>query len=560
MSLEQKDNIDDEIIEFKATELSISTCTIITNLNGTINLDYFSRFVPVYEQNHPILEEKDGGIYNIEYYGNCARGENLIDKIKDEFSNQATIKFKYWGFRHINIKIFMNGKLQMTGLKSKDESILISNLIIKIIQNLDIKLIRDRTELYDLNKMIDFQLMYNEETNQVYYYRKKYDRYLSFYSLDQDDDLLNYPIETQNESIHNDNNNVNLLFNNKSNYSHSKPVVLYEPIKYELKPYNDTITQNESDFLKTKEWYSDIEIVKIIKKIENIKKMVTKDFELLLSNKSCQLLKKNIETLIRKYNDFRYITIDKLLKEIEITATSNNNENEQYLSDFKIRITDIFKIYMKSFEHKLQRLIDIRNMDVDICTTVQNYILNHKHSLDKINELKIINILQLDKINYFVNDVNIVLINSDYSINHNLNLKKVAKLLKKKGYFNSYEPDDYPGVLTKYYYNPNNILPGICNCPIHCSTKDKKSICVKITISVFRPGSIIITGARSIDQLKSAYLLIYNILKENIKCLRGIEQDDDQKQLALLNNEFRKISRKPRLFYIKKSDIINYPC
>jgi hypothetical protein len=262
MSLDDEKNIESEIIEFKATELSISTCTIITNLNSTINLDYFSRFVPVYEQNHPILEDKEGGIYNIEYYGNCARGENLIDKIKDEFSNQATIKFKYWGFRHINIKIFMNGKLQMTGLKSKDESILISNLIIKIIQTLDISLIQDRTELYDLNKMNDFQLMYDESTNQVYYYRKKYDRYLSFYTLDKNDVELEDQNIIVNEPINNDNNNVNLLFNNKSNYSHSKPVVLYEPIKYELKEYNDNITEEESDFLKSKEWYSDLEIVK----------------------------------------------------------------------------------------------------------------------------------------------------------------------------------------------------------------------------------------------------------------------------------------------------------
>lgn len=33
------------------------------------------------------------------------------------------------------------------------------------------------------------------------------------------------------------------------------------------------------------------------------------------------------------------------------------------------------------------------------------------------------------------------------------------------------------------------------------------------------------------------------------------EKTDDTKQLALLNNEARKISRKPRLFYIKKDNI-----
>jgi TATA-box binding protein (TBP) (component of TFIID and TFIIIB) len=158
-----------------------------------------------------------------------------------------------------------------------------------------------------------------------------------------------------------------------------------------------------------------------------------------------------------------------------------------------------------------------------------------------------------------VNDIKIVLINSDYSINYNLNLKRVSKLLSRYGLYNSYDPDDYPGVLTKYYHNANNTIPGICNCDVHCSAKDKKSICIKITVSIFRPGSIIITGARDVEQLKSAYNLILKILKYNIKLIKGVENDDDQKQIALLNNEFRKISRKPRLFYIKKSNIINFP-
>jgi hypothetical protein len=276
LPMNKENNDEDEIIEFKGTELSISTCTIITNLNGTINLDYLSRFVNVYEQNHYILEEKNGGIYNLEYYGNCARGENLIDKIKDEFSNQATIKFKYWGFRHINIKIFMNGKLQMTGLKSKDESELISNLIIKIINELEINLIKNRTELYELNKMIDFQLMYDEETKKVYYYRKKYDRYLSIYNLDKINLIDEVESKVQNQEVDvNTNSNVSLLFNRKSNYSHIKPVVMYEPLKLELNEYTDNITNEESNFLKTKEWYSDNEIINIIKQIEKIKSFVS---------------------------------------------------------------------------------------------------------------------------------------------------------------------------------------------------------------------------------------------------------------------------------------------
>ena len=134
----------------------------------------------------------------------------------------------------------------------------------------------------------------------------------------------------------------------------------------------------------------------------------------------------------------------------------------------------------------------------------------------------------------------------------------MSKILRRAGFYNSYDPDDYPGVLTKYYHNINNTVQGICNCNPHCSTKEKHSVCTKITISVFRPGSVIITGARDTSQLMSAHDLILKIIKENIDVVKAIDNDEDQKQIALLNNEFRKISRKPRLFYIKKSNIVNY--
>jgi hypothetical protein len=159
---------------------------------------------------------------------------------------------------------------------------------------------------------------------------------------------------------------------------------------------------------------------------------------------------------------------------------------------------------------------------------------------------------------YFVSDTETVLINSNFCINYNINLKKMSKVLRRLGLYNSYEPDEYHGVLTKYYYNLNNTVQGICNCDTHCSTREKHSICTKITISVFRPGSIIITGARDLIQLMSAHDLIIKILKDNIDTIKGPDCEDDNKHIALMNNEFRKISRKTRLFYIKKDNIVDF--
>jgi len=175
-----------------------------------------------------------------------------------------------------------------------------------------------------------------------------------------------------------------------------------------------------------------------------------------------------------------------------------------------------------------------------------------------LEKLELMNSIITEQHNYKVSGTQTVLINSDLSINHNIDLKRLSKLLKKEGFFNTYEPDDYPGVLTKYYFNSNNNIQGICNCPTHCSTLEKHSICTKITISIFRPGSIIITGARNTVHLMTAHDKILDILKTNLKKIKGVENEDDNKQIAILNNEFRKISKKTRLFFIKKEQIDDY--
>jgi hypothetical protein len=56
----------------------------------------------------------------------------------------------------------------------------------------------------------------------------------------------------------------------------------------------------------------------------------------------------------------------------------------------------------------------------------------------------------------------------------------------------------------------------------------------------------------------SAHDKILEVLKTNIEYVKGIDNEDDNKQIAILNNEFRKISKKPRLFFIKKDQINNY--
>jgi len=578
---------DIEPIEFKATNVSISTCTVLTNLNSKINLGLISRFITVHDQYSPELDDKKGGIYNLEFYGNCARGETLIDKIKDEFNNQATIKFKYWGFRSVNVKFFANGKLQMTGLKYEDEAKEIANLLINIINNINVPIKNNIETLKNVDKTYDFQLIYDTNKKNVFYYRKYYDRFLTPYEFDTDEiytgKLLEHGFDNASGDEDGGGDDAGDDAGDNKEIINKLKTLIDKPINFERKgfikgihdTYKDTLESENKTFLKENEWYGDNYIKTIIAKIEHMKDYFEYELEnTLIHSHSLTEVKKNIDELMKIYTDFKFKQLDEILNNINKNIYSND---EQTLGNLKNEIFKYNKKYKNLLEKKVNRLINIRTIDITICNAVNEYLIKNMKSekgsgigneteTESGNEPNNISIpletleLSTDIIdkphNYYVSGTETVLINSDLSINHNINLKKISKILKREGLFNTYEPDDYPGVLTKYYYNPNNITQGICNCPVHCSTREKHSICTKVTISVFRPGSIIITGARNLIHLMAAHDKILEILKDNIAIVKGIDNEDDNKQIAILNNEFRKISKKTRLFFIKKENII----
>lgn len=101
------------------------------------------------------------------------------------------------------------------------------------------------------------------------------------------------------------------------------------------------------------------------------------------------------------------------------------------------------------------------------------------------------------------------LINTDYSINRFINQDALHKLLiNEYNLFSMLEKTIYQGVNTKYFYNTTNLHPGICSCEKICKgqgTGDGEGKCKRITMSIFRTGKIIITGARQMRQIETAY-------------------------------------------------------
>jgi len=165
------------------SKLKISTMTCLCKLNIDINLDILSRFVKIYNKTDEIITSGKGGIVYVEYFMLLPSGQycgkkaqikkkelqinlqlkkmfledvNYNDKFlgdakfpepdpnkskkkkkktikKRKFENQATLIIHFKN-RFVNIKVFNNGKIQMTGVRSVEEAHWVIERLIEIIK------------------------------------------------------------------------------------------------------------------------------------------------------------------------------------------------------------------------------------------------------------------------------------------------------------------------------------------------------------------------------------------------------------------------------------------
>ena len=108
-----------------------------------------------------------------------------------------------------------------------------------------------------------------------------------------------------------------------------------------------------------------------------------------------------------------------------------------------------------------------------------------------------------------INRFSVQLINTDYALNKFINQDALHKiLLNEYNLFSMLEKTIYQGVNTKFFYNTSNPGVGICQCAKFCKGQgsgEGEGECKRITMSIFRTGRIIITGAREIKQIDATY-------------------------------------------------------
>jgi len=511
-----------EYIYRQPSEVKISTMTLVSNIKGNsedtskneIPLDLLCRFINRYSENDDILTTSEGGITSIDYYTNFPTNTtygNLIKHKINPFFNQMSVILETFGFKRANIKIFNNAKLQMTGVLSENEGKNISKKIINILKTSKIK-IYISASFFDnkeegenrenmLNIINDFTLVYNHKTDKMFYYRWNY-----LDIIKEIEKNIEFP-----------------LFNNK---------------------------KEQEEFKNKNGWISDTVIMKFISILESRITLLNK-IKNKMNNEYTELFEKKDNIKLNAMNSLNTTEdIDEEERKIN-TQLYELNKNKSIITG---NIMDLSNLYNKI---KL-----IRDTDILVLNEIKkkyNEDLQQLSELDNINEYYEYNIID-DIDNFKLNNTNIELINSDFSTNFLINNTKLYEIVKNKyKAFSSYEPNDYPGVKNKFFWNAENIKQnrphGKCHCEPKCIKRGKKSVCTQITISVFQSGSVIITGAKSIQQVKDAYKYINDIFKENFDNIKGkITEEDKTKNQEKINNN-RKIMRKKRLFYFKVENI-----
>ena len=120
-----------------------------------------------------------------------------------------------------------------------------------------------------------------------------------------------------------------------------------------------------------------------------------------------------------------------------------------------------------------------------------------------------------------INRFSVQLINTDYALNKFINQDALHKiLLNDYNLFSMLEKTIYQGVNTKFFYNIKNPGKGVCECKKICKGQgsgDGEGECKRITMSIFRTGKIIITGARDIKQIESTYDFLNQVFDKHHK-------------------------------------------
>ncbi len=225
--------------------------------------------------------------------------------------------------------------------------------------------------------------------------------------------------------------------------------------------------------------------------------------------------------IVKATNETKSVNI-KLFNNGQITMTGSKNEYDGYYSC--CILLDEMKQHIESFPD----LIKDEILDEDNEETIKDKIEANTKREMIFNNLKIVN-------------YQITMINSDFNTNFKIDLIKLLNILNtnEKELFTKFNPEKYRGLIIGYYWNNmKKIQDGKCICKTKCKGKglgNGEGDCKKITIAIFKSGSIIITGGRLVRQIEDAYKTVnelfdrfyHDIIKLSILDFMDDENEDE---------------------------------
>jgi hypothetical protein len=150
------------------------------------------------------------------------------------------------------------------------------------------------------------------------------------------------------------------------------------------------------------------------------------------------------------------------------------------------------------------------------------------------------------KLCYKENSDETVLINSNFNCGFFINRESLYEILKFKYNIQSiYDPCSYPGIQSKFYYNPD---VGIQNgCQISEENKHLYENVKEVSFMIFRTGSVLIVGRCDENVLMIIYEFLKKILNTEFKTICQKNMKNQENELALKDKNKKKKLRKKNI-------------
>lgn len=249
----------------------------------------------------------------------------------------------------------------------------------------------------------------------------------------------------------------------------------------------------------------------------------------------------NIEDCLLMYNNIELLESKSLKKQ---GRQKNKKDNEYFYNSCSIIVKadqDTKCVNIKLFNNGKITLTGSKNeMDgYHSCRVLLEEL--------KKNKLIFPDIKEENFNNSYIDNYKITMINSNFNTNFKIDLNKLLEILNnlEDDVFIKFNPEKYRGLIIGYFWNEEKYaINGCCKCKMngeHQKCKGKgngkgENKCKKVTISIFKSGSIIITGGFLVKQIDDAYLFINNLLKRfyhdiiKLSILDFIEEEESNEE------------------------------